>query len=400
MQLLLAAGADVDASNRRGWAPLYAAAVAGQHEVVQLLLAAGANVNAAAKSGVTPVHAAAAAGHTQVVQLLLAAGADAYAAAKSGMTPLYAAAKAGHTTVVQLLLEARADVKGPDKFGRALLFKAAREGHPEVLRLLLSAGFSVNIANSHGQTLLYAAAAAGQHEMVQLLLAAGAKVDAVAKSGYTPLRIGACPTGPYYYQLPAGHLKVVRLLLAAGADVDAVCSNGETPLLAAAWRGDVALIQLLLSKGANPRVRDDCGKTAFVRAAESWHEPPWSNHRGAVQLLLEAWGQTVLPADDLAAAINVAAQRRKMPIVVWLAMELHKLCPDLAVWQFQGESSAVIAESMATALTERASDVSSFPEQRAALRKREEDVATAKTGMQQLVVSIAGMSKHRRQVLC
>ena len=51
----LAAGADVNAKNDYGWAPLHDAAMLGHKEVVELLIAKGAEVNATADTGATPL---------------------------------------------------------------------------------------------------------------------------------------------------------------------------------------------------------------------------------------------------------------------------------------------------------------------------------------------------------
>jgi ankyrin repeat protein len=69
---------------------LYAAAGAGQLEIVQLLLAAGAGVDGAAKSA-SPLYAAVGPGHRQVVQVLLAAGADVDAVGSYGRSPMHQA---------------------------------------------------------------------------------------------------------------------------------------------------------------------------------------------------------------------------------------------------------------------------------------------------------------------
>jgi ankyrin repeat protein len=85
---------------------LYAASWNGHSQVVQLLLAAGAKVDATAGSGQTPLHAASSNGHSQVVQLLLQKGANPQLRSRSGLTALDEAALYGETCVVQLLLEA------------------------------------------------------------------------------------------------------------------------------------------------------------------------------------------------------------------------------------------------------------------------------------------------------
>ena len=103
VELLLAAGADVDAKDEDGWTALHYAATRGHTAVVELLLAAGADVNAQSNAGGTALHYAAFYGHSAVVELLLAAGADVDAESKIGGTALQAAAAYGHATVVELI---------------------------------------------------------------------------------------------------------------------------------------------------------------------------------------------------------------------------------------------------------------------------------------------------------
>ena len=83
---LVAAGADVRATNRRGAEPLHSAANGGpgspiwnprrQEAIITYLIAAGADPNATASGGVTPLHRAVRNRCTPAVRALLAAGAD------------------------------------------------------------------------------------------------------------------------------------------------------------------------------------------------------------------------------------------------------------------------------------------------------------------------------------
>ena len=68
--------------------PLHPAALYGHKEVVELLITAGADVNAKEKYEKTPLHHAAKAGYYEIVELLIAAGADVNVKNIAGKTPL------------------------------------------------------------------------------------------------------------------------------------------------------------------------------------------------------------------------------------------------------------------------------------------------------------------------
>ncbi len=100
-RILLEAGARVDVYGQNPLAnqPLHAAA-AGRHiEVCRLLVAAGADVNATQHGGVTPLHEAAQHGDAEMVELFLSAGADPTTTADDGRTPADLAETAGHPDV-------------------------------------------------------------------------------------------------------------------------------------------------------------------------------------------------------------------------------------------------------------------------------------------------------------
>ena len=116
VEKLLNAGANPNATNSYGYAPLHVAAFAGQTVIVESLLNAGANPNVVPSeasdsgktlkycAGMTPMHFAAHAGHAEIVDALIAAGAEVDVADAAGVTPMYWAEKAGHVdTVVSLL---------------------------------------------------------------------------------------------------------------------------------------------------------------------------------------------------------------------------------------------------------------------------------------------------------
>jgi hypothetical protein len=116
-------------------------------------------------------------------------------------------------------------------------------------------------------TPLMLAAEHGHAEMVDALLARGADVDAeMHEEDGVPRRALHCAV--YYGQ----NVGVVRALLARGADVQAGSVEGVfTPLHMAAQGGDVELVQLLLSFGADVHARGPSRFTPLHVAAQHGH---------------------------------------------------------------------------------------------------------------------------------
>lgn len=173
--LLLAADpAAAQAPRHDGRRPLELAAGRGRIEVVDLLLLAGAVVDACGPRAPTALQAAASNGHVEVVRRLLRAGAAPDGAAGDSSSPLQLAALEGHPAVAEALLDAGA---WPSHFAagqhRPPLHWASAMNHLEVLRLLLARGADPDQVDSTGTTPLFWARD-DDDERGALLRAAGA----------------------------------------------------------------------------------------------------------------------------------------------------------------------------------------------------------------------------------
>lgn len=236
MTLLLDAGADVNAANRRRSTPLHWAI--DDEAKVRLLLARGAAVNATQVEGRTPLYQAASLGDgLPIVKLLLTQGADPNIAIANGRTPLMAAAARGDVEAMRLLVEAKAQVDARNGAGESALMLAAGDGSPRAVQFLLEHGADARARTKRNETALGNAATTGNEETVRMLLDRGVEVNVRNIRGYSPVMLAASSDS-----IPAG---VVKMLLAGGADTTFKGDYDETALDMAVKRGDTEVSRLL-----------------------------------------------------------------------------------------------------------------------------------------------------------
>lgn len=104
-EMLLAAGADVNAEDRWGESPLFACARLGTTEIGEMFMEWGADVEHRSRNGMTPLHAAVLASQDEMIEWLLEKGATLWATDRSGWNALHYAAFGGSRSTVLLLLD-------------------------------------------------------------------------------------------------------------------------------------------------------------------------------------------------------------------------------------------------------------------------------------------------------
>ncbi|HET9763101.1 MAG TPA: ankyrin repeat domain-containing protein, partial [Casimicrobiaceae bacterium] len=98
----------------------------------------------------------------------------------------------------------------PSARGQALydtFIHAVEVDDTDQVRAMLARGVDPNIVDPHGEPVLVVAARAGWERTVDALLGAGAKVDAANPFGDRPIMVAAL----------GGHLAIVKMLLRRGA---------------------------------------------------------------------------------------------------------------------------------------------------------------------------------------
>ena len=266
LELLLAAGADVDAPNRRsGFTPVHVAAEYDNIEVLRRLLDAGGSVNLRSRHYYTPLAQMAwktGPDDVEVAGILLDNGADIKAASRHGWTPLHHAAGAKNIELLRYLIERGAPLElRTTDIGYTPLMLAAADGSVDVVVALAQLGANVEARSEGGTTPLYQAAVNGHSDVVERLLELGARADIETYNGWTPMKAAAS----------RGDTEVLRILLAAGVDPNGRTAQVAPPLHVAAQEGHASAVDFLLAAGADPNATHD-GRRAIELAREGAHE--------------------------------------------------------------------------------------------------------------------------------
>lgn len=285
---LIRAAPDKDENNET---PLHMAAFLNAADQVQILLEAGANIEAVNNFGRTPLHVAASMNAVEAIGALLDAGANVEALDDSKETPLHHAAQLRNTDVYQDLLFAKANTKVKNAIGWILLLEATRSRNEASATLaLLNAGANTEAMNEDGFTPLHVAAANDAADAVRVLLAAGAHVEAISVNDENSSRwtVRGCVVKwnlfdsidsigkdearddkkctPLHVAAANNAVDAIQVLLEAGANIEKKTHKGMTPLHWAIMGNATEVTRILLEAGANTESRNNDGFTVLHKS--------------------------------------------------------------------------------------------------------------------------------------
>ncbi|HEV3332756.1 MAG TPA: ankyrin repeat domain-containing protein [Bryobacteraceae bacterium] len=369
---LLAAGANAKVANRYGVTALSEACNVANGELIELLLKAGSDPNATIGEGETPLMTASRTGSIAGVKALLAAGADAKAKESyRGETALMWAVAENHTDVARLLIAADADVNARSTFydfkfrkvasggtqaiyfrgGLTPLLFAARQGAVESAQLLIEAGADVNMAEPEFNfTPLLEAIYNDHYDLAALLVDKKANPDGALYLAVEMRNLDYFGNRPRKAVTDKiDELGFIKFLLDHGSDPNALLKTklpgrmaqgaiavppGATPFYRAARSADLAVMRLLLEKGADPNRPSNDHTTPLLAAATGQgarfaggEERPIPEFVEALRLCVEK-GADVNTANDRGdTPMHAAAERGANPIVQFLAD--HGARPDV-----------------------------------------------------------------------
>ena len=156
-----------------GNTPLMIAAQGGRLELVKLLLAHGADVNASGEAGSTPLIEAICHSHSDIAMLLLEKGAKPNQRNLHGGTAIVFAANEGNVPLTSTLLDHGADINGGTSW--TPLMDAAYNGQEDIVVLLLKKGANVNLRRGNMMTPLECALVQHNDDIAALLRKVGGK---------------------------------------------------------------------------------------------------------------------------------------------------------------------------------------------------------------------------------
>jgi ankyrin repeat protein len=254
---LLELGLDINQKDIGSWTPLHEAASWDRAENVEILLAAGACVDATGKFNRRPLYIAALHTSIHVVRVLLEHGADINAQEEGGGTPLHLAAVL-EPAMARYLISRGADIHIRDKWGWTPMHYAAKFTKLDTIQLLLSHGASVSVLDCTGATPLDIAC--DKHF-------SGRSDVHIAAAAACLLSNGA--THSLFSAIAIDDASLVGAIISGSPEINLDQPvAGEIPLHAAAKRGCTKAAKVLLKSGANVNLHDANGTTALMQATD------------------------------------------------------------------------------------------------------------------------------------
>lgn len=270
--------------------PLSAAAGRSDVEMVRLLLEHGADPNLAEEGAPRgqALFRAVLNRDEAIVTLLLAHGADPNAMVESGGTPME---HARHEPAMLAALKAHGGVVPDDERNHLDRLIEANDLVALEREIATNPRLATLDDASWGEGVLAGPAHAGNHPMIALLVRLGARVPLVSK--WAPyyyfkheataaflLEHGMDPNHMNWHRLTLlhhmaaeGELGKARLLVNHGASIDAIDEEYlSTPLGLAARRGQRAMVEFLLERGANPAASGAQWATPLAWARRYGHQ--------------------------------------------------------------------------------------------------------------------------------
>eukprot|EP01060_Flectonema_neradi_P040164 TRINITY_DN9061_c1_g1_i1.p1 TRINITY_DN9061_c1_g1~~TRINITY_DN9061_c1_g1_i1.p1 ORF type:complete len:456 (+),score=81.23 TRINITY_DN9061_c1_g1_i1:41-1408(+) len=290
---LLEYGIDPNCRNSSGESPLHLSVMRAHYNVVELLLQHNCDAKACDAFGNSPLYLACEHSHPDIISLLLSSGIP------CRLSHLVLGVSQKNREVVDVLLRYTDHLQETDLEGHNALHYAVDSREMSVVKSITEAGCPVDVPSRTGVTPLLASCERGCADIASYLLQHGAnphhknanKANAITSSVGTAdsenlvimlLKLGVDPNvpdsradaSPLMLSCQMDDRAVTRCLISMSPDLDVNFQNssGNTSLMEVAASGREATAHILLtSPSLDLDIRNNAGKTALHIAAERGH---------------------------------------------------------------------------------------------------------------------------------
>ena len=243
---LIKNGADLNKHNALGYTPLHLAALLKRRAVAEALISKGADLESKSNQEYTPLGLIARSAESdEVAEFLIQKGANINARDAAGRTPLNNAVLYSSDRLIDLLLDHKAEISLEPRFLRMMLSSAAQRGHLRSFQFIVTMGGEDLFKNdTENKILMRLVISGGSLEIVKMLQARNVPLDVSPDiEGSTPLHDAA--------RNPQA-LAMIGFLIENGADVKARTNDGRSAYNIAEASGNKEAMSLILKHGGSP----------------------------------------------------------------------------------------------------------------------------------------------------
>ena len=262
----------LELSKKDGEDLLHLACKNGQVTLIKNLLNAKLDINAMSAQELSPLRWAVIKGNLEVTQLLIREGANIELKdSRCQSSPLLFACQNGRLKIVKYLIEMGADIQAASEDGTAAVHFAAQSGNIDVVDFLLQKGLDINSKNNKGESPLYFALYPRHFPACQKAKNALGMVTFLIKNGANIFEVSSMKI-PIAHAITRGNLDVIKLLISHGANLCHLTNNNySTPLhYAINPNHNIEIIRFLINNGADVNAAHNNDKTTPLHVAADY----------------------------------------------------------------------------------------------------------------------------------